>query len=106
VVRWREGGQVGLTGEAAKRGIKAVELHRGDDLAQLVHDAVSAGADGLAAAGGDGTQACSSNDLNDAHIGPHGAGMSGPGPGAGSAVAQQGADRGHDQAAHRAQHGP
>ena len=34
-----------------------MELHRGDDLKQLVHDAVSAGADGLAAAGGDGTQA-------------------------------------------------
>ena len=34
-----------------------MELHRGDDLEQLVHDAVSAGADALAAAGGDGTQA-------------------------------------------------
>ena len=34
-----------------------MELHKGDDLRQLVHDAVSAGADGVAAAGGDGTQA-------------------------------------------------
>ena len=49
--------KVGLAEEAAKRGIKTVELHRGDDLEQLVHDAVSAGADALAAAGGDGTQA-------------------------------------------------
>jgi len=57
---WSGGGKaakVGLTGEAAKRGIKVVELHRGDDLQQLVHDAVAAGADALAAAGGDGTQA-------------------------------------------------
>ena len=57
---WSGGGKaakVGLAGEAAKRGIMAVELHRGDDLQQLVHDAVSSGADALAAAGGDGTQA-------------------------------------------------
>ena len=38
-------------------GSGAVELHKGDDLRQLVHDAVAAGADGVAAAGGDGTQA-------------------------------------------------
>jgi diacylglycerol kinase family enzyme len=49
--------KVGLAEEAAKRGIRTVELHRGDDLERLVHDAVSAGADALAAAGGDGTQA-------------------------------------------------
>ena len=57
---WSGGGKaakVGLTEEAAKRGIRSVELHKGDDLRQLVHDAVSAGADGVAAAGGDGTQA-------------------------------------------------
>ena len=57
---WSGGGKaakVGLAGEAAKRGIRTVELHKGDDLRQLVHDAVSAGADALAAAGGDGTQA-------------------------------------------------
>ena len=38
-------------------GSGRVELHKGDDLRQLVHDAVAAGADGVAAAGGDGTQA-------------------------------------------------
>ena len=57
---WSGGGKaakVGLAGEAAKRGIRTVELRKGDDLRQLVHDAVSAGADALAAAGGDGTQA-------------------------------------------------
>jgi diacylglycerol kinase family enzyme len=57
---WSGGGKaakVGLADEAAARGIRSVELHRGDDLAQLVRDAVAAGADGLAAAGGDGTQA-------------------------------------------------
>jgi Diacylglycerol kinase catalytic domain len=57
---WSGGGKaakVGLAQEAAKRGIRTVELHRGEDLVQLVHDAVAAGADALAAAGGDGTQA-------------------------------------------------
>jgi diacylglycerol kinase family enzyme len=57
---WSGGGKaakVGLIGEATKRGIRSVELRRGDDLTQLVHDAVSSGADALAAAGGDGTQA-------------------------------------------------
>ena len=57
---WSGGGKaakVNLAEEAATRGIRTVELHRGDDLVQLVHDAVAAGADALAAAGGDGTQA-------------------------------------------------
>lgn len=57
---WSGGGKaakVGLVEEAAARGIAAVELRRGDDLEVLVRDAVAAGADGLAAAGGDGTQA-------------------------------------------------
>lgn len=57
---WSGGGKaakVGLAAEASARGIRVVELHRGDDLEQLVRDAVVAGADGLAAAGGDGTQA-------------------------------------------------
>ncbi|WP_214368824.1 diacylglycerol/lipid kinase family protein [Pseudonocardia sp. H11422] len=49
--------QVGLTGEAAKRGMRTVELHPGDDLEKLVRTAVSEGADGLAMAGGDGSQA-------------------------------------------------
>jgi diacylglycerol kinase family enzyme len=61
---WSGGGKaakVGLAGEAARRGIRTVELRRGDDLEQLVTDAVAAGADGLAAAGGDGTQAIVAN---------------------------------------------
>ena len=46
-----------LADEARARGIEPIELKLGDDLEQLVRDAVAAGADGLAAAGGDGTQA-------------------------------------------------
>ena len=46
-----------LPEEARARGIEPIELKPGDDLAQLVRDAVDRGADGLAAAGGDGTQA-------------------------------------------------
>ncbi len=48
---------VGLAGEAAKRGIEAVELAPGDDLASLVRRAIGNGADALAMAGGDGSQA-------------------------------------------------
>ncbi len=43
--------------EAERRGIRPIQLTPGDDLEQLVRDAVAAGADALAAAGGDGTQA-------------------------------------------------
>ena len=43
--------------EARARGIEPVELRPGDDLRVLVNDAVARGADALAAAGGDGTQA-------------------------------------------------
>ncbi len=46
-----------LADEAAARGIEAVELRRDDDLEQLARSAVERGADALAAAGGDGTQA-------------------------------------------------
>ena len=46
-----------LAKEAGKRGIEAVELKRGDDLETLVRAAVARGADGLAMAGGDGSQA-------------------------------------------------
>ena len=46
-----------LADEARARGIEPIELKPGDDLEQLVRDAVAGGADGLAAAGGDGTQA-------------------------------------------------
>ena len=43
--------------EARKRGVEPVELHLGDDLATLVHDAIENGADAVGVAGGDGTQA-------------------------------------------------
>jgi len=46
-----------LAEAASARGIAAVELHPGDDLRRLVLDALDAGADAVAAAGGDGTQA-------------------------------------------------
>lgn len=49
--------QVGLEAAARKRGFEAVELGEGDDLAELVREAVQSGADGLAMAGGDGSQA-------------------------------------------------
>jgi diacylglycerol kinase family enzyme len=63
VVVWnpRSGGGKAVThhlaDEARARGIEPLELRPGVDLDQLVRDAVAAGADGLAAAGGDGTQA-------------------------------------------------
>ena len=43
--------------EARRRGIEPIELRPGDDLERLVRDAVFDGADGLAMAGGDGSQA-------------------------------------------------
>lgn len=46
-----------LDDEARRRGIEPVKLNLGDDLRALVQDAVAQGADALAAAGGDGTQA-------------------------------------------------
>jgi diacylglycerol kinase family enzyme len=46
-----------LDDEARARGIEPIELHPGDDLVQLVLDALARGADAVAAAGGDGTQA-------------------------------------------------
>jgi diacylglycerol kinase family enzyme len=46
-----------LAGEARRRGIEAIELGPDDDLVALVNAAVARGADGLMAAGGDGTQA-------------------------------------------------
>jgi diacylglycerol kinase family enzyme len=63
VVVWnpRSGGGKALThhlaDEARKRGIEPLELRPGDDLEAIVRAAVERGADGLAAAGGDGTQA-------------------------------------------------
>jgi diacylglycerol kinase family enzyme len=46
-----------LDAEARTRGIEPIELFAGDDWELVVRDAVARGADGLAAAGGDGTQA-------------------------------------------------
>ena len=47
----------GLVDEARARGIEPIELKPGDDLRDLVRDAIEAGADALAMAGGDGSQA-------------------------------------------------
>jgi diacylglycerol kinase family enzyme len=46
-----------LATEAPARGIEAIELGRGEDLETIVRSAVARGADGLAMAGGDGSQA-------------------------------------------------
>ena len=46
-----------LAKAARARGIEPIELTAGDDLEVLVRDAVARGADGLAMAGGDGSQA-------------------------------------------------
>ena len=46
-----------LAAEARARGIEPVELAHGTDLEELVRDAVAQGADALAMAGGDGSQA-------------------------------------------------
>jgi hypothetical protein len=46
-----------LATEARARGIEPIELRAGDDLRVLVRDAIDRGADGLAMAGGDGSQA-------------------------------------------------
>jgi diacylglycerol kinase family enzyme len=46
-----------LAKEARERGIEPIELKAGDDLEVLVRRAVESGADGLAMAGGDGSQA-------------------------------------------------
>jgi len=46
-----------LAEEARKRGIEPIELQRGQDLEELVRGAVADGANALAMAGGDGSQA-------------------------------------------------
>jgi diacylglycerol kinase family enzyme len=46
-----------LADEAGRRGIEAIELRLGEDLEELVRSAVARGADALAMAGGDGSQA-------------------------------------------------
>jgi diacylglycerol kinase family enzyme len=49
--------RAGLVERARERGIEAVALRPGDDLATLVEAAVAAGADALGVAGGDGSLA-------------------------------------------------
>jgi diacylglycerol kinase family enzyme len=49
--------RVGLAAAARERGIEPVELQPGDDLAALVRKRIDAGADAVAMAGGDGSQA-------------------------------------------------
>src|SRR4249919_2470621 len=49
--------EVGLVAAARERGLEVVELTAGDRLEDLVRAAVGRGADGLAMAGGDGSQA-------------------------------------------------
>ena len=49
--------RAGLAEQARERGIDAIVLHAGDDLAVLVRRAVEAGADALGVAGGDGSLA-------------------------------------------------
>jgi diacylglycerol kinase family enzyme len=46
-----------VAGQAHARGITPVELHLGDDLACIVRQAITDGADALGMAGGDGSQA-------------------------------------------------
>ena len=50
-------GRVGLVEAARKRDLETVVLEPGQDLEELVREAVARGADGLAMAGGDGSQA-------------------------------------------------
>jgi len=49
--------RVGLAAAARERGMDVVELRPGDDLATLVRQRIDAGADAVAMAGGDGSQA-------------------------------------------------
>jgi diacylglycerol kinase family enzyme len=49
--------QFGLADQARARGIEPIELTQGADLEELTRDAVENGADALAMAGGDGSQA-------------------------------------------------
>ncbi|MDJ0952334.1 MAG: diacylglycerol kinase family protein [Acidimicrobiia bacterium] len=58
VNRWSGDGKAekyGLEAAARELGVTTVMLERGDDLVQLAHDAISAGADAIGMAGGDGS---------------------------------------------------
>jgi diacylglycerol kinase family enzyme len=60
--------RVSLTDEARSRGIETVELRRGDDLETLAREAVARGADALAMAGGDGSQAIVATVVSEAGL--------------------------------------
>jgi diacylglycerol kinase family enzyme len=60
--------RVSLTDEARSRGIETVELRPGDDLEALARGAVARGADALAMAGGDGSQAIVATVASDAGL--------------------------------------
>ena len=56
--RWSGDGKaerLHLADKADELGIRTIMLERGDDLEQLAHDAISAGADAIGMAGGDGS---------------------------------------------------
>ena len=56
--RWSGDGKAeryGLATAATDAGVRVVMLERGDDLTQLAHDAIDAGADAIGMAGGDGS---------------------------------------------------
>ena len=56
--RWSGDGKAekyGLVDAAKKAGVRTIMLEPGDDLTQLAHDAISAGADAIGMAGGDGS---------------------------------------------------
>ncbi len=58
VNRWSGDGKAeryGLADEARAAGATVIMLERGDDLVSLAHDAISAGADAIGMAGGDGS---------------------------------------------------
>ncbi len=58
--RWSGDGkadEIGLADAARKRGLRVIMLERGDELATLAHDAISAGSDAIGMAGGDGSLA-------------------------------------------------
>ena len=60
VNRWSGDGKAeryGLKDAAEQLGVNVIMLERGDDLRQLAHDAISAGADAIGMAGGDGSLA-------------------------------------------------
>jgi diacylglycerol kinase family enzyme len=60
--------RVGLAAAARERGIEPVELRPGDDLATVVRERIAAGADAVAMAGGDGSQAVAAGVVAEAEL--------------------------------------